>query len=549
LTQGIDKLTREWIRNASDEKAAKAGCRFDLERAEWAVSWIERFCRLYEGEFAGQKMELHDWQGEAVRRIFGWVKFSIEWNREIRRFRRGSVWVPKKNKKSPTLAAIGLYLLCGDGEQGQKVFSCAKDGGQAMIAHTHAMEMVRRSPELSAECSINKSTGRITHEPSRSFYSVIAGDNINSQEGLNGSVLVDETHVVDRRLMKVLKGAGISRSEPLQLEFSTAGNNPDGYGKEQFIYGAEVERGEREDEGYFYLAYAGSQDLTDDELDRRLVEIGKTANPAWGHTIHESEFVSAYQQSKHSISELADFKMYRLNIWQKTTSPWLRVGAWEACAESYTEDDMVGQPCYAGLDLSRSRDSTSLTLAFKCDDGIIRFLPFIWLPEQTARERNHLVPYADWEKSGDIFLMPGGVCDYAYVESKLAELHAKFQIRNLAYDPCYAEELTQRLEVNYEIPRVLFKQSPLNYTAPTTEFERLVITKGLRHNGNKVFSWHVGNIGIKFDPVTKLLRPVKVSKDDWRSIDSGQAAIMALSQAMLDTEEPSVYETRGILTL
>jgi phage terminase large subunit-like protein len=549
VSQGIDKLTREWIRNAADERAAKDGCRFDAERARWAVDWIQKFCYLYEGEFAGQKMVLRDWQLEAVMRIFGWVKRSEEWGREIRRFRRGSVWVPKKNKKSPTLAAIGLYLLCGDGEQGQKVFSCAKDGGQAMIAHNHALEMVRRSRELSSECSINKGTGRITHEPSRSLFSVVAGDNINSQEGLNGSVLVDETHVVDRRLMKVLRGAGISRSEPLQLEFSTAGNNPDGYGKEQFDYGALVERGDRVDESYFYMSYAAPQDISEDELDDNLLEMGRRANPAWGHTIHESEFVAAYNQSKHSLTDLADFKMYRLNIWQKNTSPWLRAGAWEACKEEFTADSLVGQPCYAGLDLSRSRDSTSMVLAFKCDDGIIRLIPYIWLPEQTARERNHLVPYLDWAKAGHIELMPGGVCDYAFVERAARDAHEKFTILNLAYDPCYAEELTQRLEVDHQLPRVLFKQTPLNYTAPTTEFERMVITRTLRHTGNPVFSWHVGNIGIKVDPVTKLLRPLKATKDHYKSIDSGQAAIMALSQAMTSAEEQSVYESRGLLTL
>jgi phage terminase large subunit-like protein len=101
------------------------------------------------------------------------------------------VWIAKKNGKSPTLAAWGLYLLCADGEQGQKVYSVAKDGKQAMIAHTHAIEMVRRSPALSpdmgGECTINRSTGQITYHPTSSVYKVVAGDNPQSQEGLNGS--------------------------------------------------------------------------------------------------------------------------------------------------------------------------------------------------------------------------------------------------------------------------------------------------------------------------------------------------------------------------
>ena len=35
-----DDITKRWIRNESDERAAFAGYRFDLERACWTVWWI-----------------------------------------------------------------------------------------------------------------------------------------------------------------------------------------------------------------------------------------------------------------------------------------------------------------------------------------------------------------------------------------------------------------------------------------------------------------------------------------------------------------------------
>jgi len=542
--RGIDKETKAWIRNASDERAAKNGCRFDPERAAWAVDWIQRYCCLYEGEFAGQPLILRDWQLDAVQRIFGWVKHSEEWGREVRRFRRGGVWVPKKNKKSPTLAAIGLYLLCGDGEQGQKVFSCAKDGRQAMIAHTHALEMVRRSPALSAECVINKSTGRITHEPTRSFYSVIAGDNINSQEGLNGSILVDETHVVDRRLMKVLRGAGISRSEPLQLEFSTAGNNPDGYGKEQFDYGQKVESGEFTDEEFFFQGFYAPQDVSDEDLAADPVKYGKMANPAWGHTIKQTEFLSHFNAAKHSISDLADFKMYRLNVWQRATNPWLKAGDWEKCREAFAEDDLAGKPCWAGLDLSKTRDMSALVLAFKGEgEEEHRLLPFFWLPESVAREKNHLASFLQWANDGFLELTPGDTVDYGFIKDRVRKLAEKFQIKALVYDETYAEKLTQEIaegekdsagNVVHEglgIERVAFSQSMMRFASPTADFERLVIGGKLRHDGHPVLAWQAGHVQVKTD-VNQNKRPVKPSKDDHRKIDGIVAGIMALAMAM-----------------
>ena len=549
-----DRVTRRWIRGPADERAARAGCRFDEERAAHAVGWVQRYCHLYEGEAAGQLMELRDWQLEVTMRLFGWVRHSEDWGREVRRFRRASVWVPKKNKKSPTLAAWGLYLLCGDGEPGQKVYSVAKDGKQAMISHTHALEMVRRSPELSAECQINKSTWQILHAPTSSVYKVVAGDNPQSQEGLNGSLMVDETHVVDRRLMKILRGAGISRAEPLHVEVSTAGSNPDGYGKERWDYGRKVESGEFEDEGLLFANYSAPQDLADADLDADPARYGKMANPAWGHTIKPAEYLQDYATAKASIADLADFKMYRLNVWQQSASPWLRESDWSACRRDFTADDLAGQECWAGLDLSKTRDMSALVLAFRGEGEEVRLLPFFWLPEETARKYNHLAPFLAWASSGHLELTPGGVMDYGFIRSRFRRLASVYRVRELAYDQTYAEETTQALEQGVTdasgrvieegtgVQRFVFPQRLMAFAEPVADFERLVIAGRLHHNGHPVLSWQAGHVKVKADANSNR-RPVKPSHDDHRKIDGIVAAIMALARLKLAPAAGSLYDT------
>ena len=54
-----DAVTRRWVRNRSDELAIENGCRFDVLAGAWAVFWIERYCRLYEGDQAGEPLILH----------------------------------------------------------------------------------------------------------------------------------------------------------------------------------------------------------------------------------------------------------------------------------------------------------------------------------------------------------------------------------------------------------------------------------------------------------------------------------------------------------
>lgn len=338
-------MTKDWVFNASDELAARAGYRFAPERGLFVVDWIQENCRLYEGEHAGKAMMVRNWRLDLVMRLFSWVGWSDLWQREVRRFTEGDVFVAKKNGKSPTLAAIGLYLLCGDGEPGQKVYLCAKDGNQARtIAGEHTVRMVEKSPALREVCGINKSTYRVTHHPTASWMAPQSSSNERTQkskEGLNGSVLVDELHVVDADYMNIIMGAGISRSEPLcPLGFSTAGSDPDAYGAMRFKKGAQIERGEIANEGthgYFCVAYAAPQKLTWQELARDPVKWGKMANPAWGELIDPQEFMRSFAKAGEREKDRRTFMMYRLNIWQNATSPWLDPGEWNACRRELGE--------------------------------------------------------------------------------------------------------------------------------------------------------------------------------------------------------------------
>jgi hypothetical protein len=89
------------VRTAADERAARAGMRFDPERAAFVCDWIENYCRLYEGDKAGEPLLLLGFQRDFLSRLFGWVRWSDEWGQWVRRFTHGAFWGAKKNGKSP----------------------------------------------------------------------------------------------------------------------------------------------------------------------------------------------------------------------------------------------------------------------------------------------------------------------------------------------------------------------------------------------------------------------------------------------------------------
>lgn len=555
-----DRATLAMVRGPADEQAVAEGCRFDEGRAAHAVEWIERTCHLYEGDQAGQLIRLMPWQKDFIRRLFGWVRWSGRLGRWVRRFTRAILFVPKKNGKSPLLAAIGVYVFDGDGEPGQKVYSTAKDGKQALISHAHAEEMVRRSPALARRCRVNGSTHAITCAETSSQYRIVAGDNVDGQEGLNGSVMVDECHVVDRRLAEVLRYAGDSRAEPLHVEVSTAGNNPDGYGKERFDYAQQVIR-EGGDTWTLAVVYAAPQDLSHADLDADPERYGREANPSWGVTIDPVKWVAEYHEAKKSLATLLVFLMYKLNVWQQAASPWLRASDWEACRRGFTEADLEGRDCWAGLDLSRTRDMSALVLAFHDGDESFRLLAYFWLPEDRARELYRLVPQLrEWAARGFVTLTPGNVIDYGFIKSSFRRLAARFAIRELAYDRTYAEEVTQSLEQGETddagnvlaegtgVVRYQFRQSAMEFAGPTADFERGVLGCTLHHNGHPVLSWQAGHVRVATD-ANRNRRPVKPGAGDHKSIDGIVAAIMAVARARQAPRSGSVYDTKGIEAL
>lgn len=541
----MDLTTRQWIRNAADERAVANGCRFDEARGEHVVKFFEKFLRLYEGDFAGQKFIPQDWQADLLYRVFGWVRDSDHWGRAVRRFRKAACFVPKKNGKSPLGAGVGLYLLAGDGEQGQKVFSAAKDGQQARIMHTHAEKMVELSAMLKRHCKINRATGRIAFLPTSSQYSILAGDNIDGQEGLNGSVVIDETHVVDERLARVLEHMGASRAEALQFEISTAGNNPEGYGRKQYDYGRAVNSGEFPDDEFFFAAYEAPQDATDEQIEN-TPSMWKAANPSWGVTINEEEFRASLKRAKRSLTDWVTFKMYRLNIWSASANPWLKQDDWQRCLKPFTEKDLEGMPCYLGLDLSRTRDMTCADLVFDDDERFFQ-LPQFWLPEERAKETNHLAPFLQWAADGHLSLTPGNVVDYRFILARLIELHEQFRILGVSYDKTYAEELTAQLEDECGCDRFIFEQTWRNYASGCAEYERLILAGLLHHNGNPILSWQAGHVQVKTD-TNQNKRPVKPPHNDIKKIDGIAAGIMGLALAIAQ-QENSAYTDRGMMTV
>ncbi len=547
----IDRDTKDWLRTAADERAAADGMRFDGERGEFVCSWIETYCCLYEGERAGHPLTLYPAQREFVMRLFGWVRWSDEWGAWIRRFVRAGLWMAKKNGKSPLAAAYNLYLLAGDNEPGQKVYMMAHDGQQARIAQNHAINMVKQSPALAADCKLNKTTLQIVHLPSNSVLSVVTGDDkrgADSKHGYNGSVTIDEMHVVNAHMMDAVGRAGISRKEPLQTSFSTAGTDPSSAGFERCQYGRQVNSGDRDDLHFLHVEYAAPQKATAAEIEANLDEYGQAANPAWSHLVKPSEFRADWQRSKAEPRKVALFMQERLDIWVGSVSRWLDVAAWERGARKYTLADLAGRDCFLGFDAARRLDMNAATFLFpwpEDGDACLRVWPIFWLPEETARERDHLFPFQSWAAGGHLNLTDGNTMDESRVIADIRDAITanKLNVRGLYYDAYYADGITLKLHEGERLGptsvpgvvgyRKIVAQTIPKLTGAACEFERRLKAGMVQHPNNLVMNWQIGHCEVVRDRNNNIA-PKKPDDKSAKNID-GVAALLDAMCGILES--------------
>jgi phage terminase large subunit-like protein len=129
---------------------------FDGSRALRVKTFCENL-KCTQGEWAGRPFILIPWQYEdVIKPLFGTLKDD-----GTRQYRFCYVEIPKKNGKSPLSAAIGLYMLCADGEASPEVYIAAADREQASYVFRYAAQMARENDVLMKNLKIADSRRRI----------------------------------------------------------------------------------------------------------------------------------------------------------------------------------------------------------------------------------------------------------------------------------------------------------------------------------------------------------------------------------------------------
>lgn len=548
-----------------------AGCWFDAKAAEHAIAFIEEVCTHIEGDKAGQQFLLEDWQKSIIANLFGWKRHDAQ-GREVRRYRKLLLYIPRKNGKTPLAAAICLLVLMTDGEQGAQIYGAAGDADQASLLFRHAVGMVEAEPELASRLQIYTGQGQksILYGAERSFYKVVSG-RPHGRHGYNPSmVLIDELHVADRDMVRALTSAFVSlnRKQPLTVYITTADYERESVCNETHDYASKVRDGIIEDPAFLPAIWETSREDADATVDTpdgprpywTTPECWARVNPNLGVSVNPEFLEAECRVAMVNPAAEGEFKRLYLNCKTEVVSRWLNMAKWDACAAEVTSpeewraaqlEELRGEPCFAGLDIGATDDLTALVLVFPRPEREVILLPwFFAATEGKWRGRNESRPlYESWHRRGFLELTPGDATDYDGILARAMELHGRFRIRKGAMDASY-----QGLQVAHDLAQAgiemeAYPQSPVRMTAPSREFEDRVIAGKVRHGANPILRWMASNVCVVGEK-HNLLKPVKPKRESPLKVDGIIAAIMGLALAMAEpAEEPSVYETERLLVL
>lgn len=475
--------------------------------------------------------------------LFGWVGPD-----GYRRFREAFIEMGKGNAKTPFLAGMGLYGLVMDDERAPEIYAAAVTRDQAQIMFRDAVRIVQSSPELPSHLlhiAGIEAPHNISNRQNLGFFRPFSREQGLKSGPRPSMALVDEVHEHPTpEVINKMKAGFKFRKQPLLACITNSGFNRTTICYEMHQHGQAVVNGTLSDDQFFaYIC-----DL--DEGDRPLTDEScwKKANPLLGVTITEAYLRRQVQNAINLPSE--QNTVLRLNFcqWTEQDQRWLDMAQWDACHGTVDLDALVGQPCYAGLDLASTRDVTAFVLAFPSeDDDTIDVVPFFWVPEETLQERvqRDRVPYDAWARDGFLRTTPGNVCDYDRIREDIRELAERFEIREIAYDRWGATQLITQLESDGAICSPL-GQGFASMSAPTKELEKHIVGQQVRHGGHPVLRWMAANVAVEQDAAGNVKPSKRRSRD---KIDGIVALVMAVDRLTRYLHEPSVYDSEGIFVV
>ena len=485
---------------------------FREDRAEKVIKFISML-KHYVGEHNGKPFLLLPYQKWIIYNIFGFYYP----NTDKRVINYVYLELARKNGKSAFAAAISLYMLCADGENGSEVEFVANNAKQAKLSFIKASNFLSSIDKNGKH--FQRYRDSIKFDERKSILQILSSE-ASGNDGYNSYCFVlDECHEQkDSRLWDVMCSSQGMRKNPLAIITTTAGFNLYGFCYNYRRTCTEILSGLKKDDSQFVAIYT-----MDDDDDWTDSNNWIKANPSLGVTVYESKLQQQIEKAKNNTSLEVGIRTKNLNQWISTSDIWISNDLLMDATEKVDLDDFKESTCYIGVDLASVSDLTAVSVMIPID-GKFYFKTKYYLPQSALKDNSNCELYKDWKRKGYLTITDGNVTDYDYLLSDIIKVSNKLFIDKIAYDAYNATQWAINATAQ-GLPLEPYSQALWSFNRPTKEFERLIKSGRVVIDDNPITRWCFSNVVLKRD-FNENIKPTKL--ENQQKIDGTISMIESL---------------------
>lgn len=529
--QALFKATRpEWIFDGSEIDDP-------FGFGERAVDFLRR---LSHPKSESGKFDLPLFWERIARRIYG----PCFPNRR-RQVRTVFILLPRGARKTTFGAGLALLHTVGwERVQNGQAMVAASAEEDATIAYDEALGIVTATEWLQGAMKPTESLFILEHRKSKAKFRALASGGKGKLGKTPNFVLADELIAWEgenaRKMWSAIRTGLNKIPNSLLVIITQAGRGQENLAFDLLKYARRVQSGAVEDPGFLPVLFE-----TDPDADWQDEALWHHVNPGLADGYPDIDGLRQMaREAKERPAERDNFRQFHLNTWlDYSASPFVAMPIYDEGRGEVDLDELetTQAPCWLGVDLSSNSDLTAIVAAWRDGEDGYQVWPWFFCPEDNLRRRADKdgVPYPDWAEQGFIVPTPGNVVDFRMVEDQIRELCARFNVREIAFDPHLARNTLNNL-LEDGLPAVEMRQGWVTMAPAVKELERAIVGRRFRHGAHPILRWHFDNIAGETDKAGNRSFHKGKSRD---RIDGAVAAAMAVARCAAGDSGLSSYDT------
>lgn len=465
-----------------------------------AAAWMEANLVHGEGDLFGQPFRCTADQRQFLDRL---LRYDAKSGRLI--VRRALLGRAKGWGKTEFIAAIVLFFLAGPiAPPAPNIPIAAASFEQADLLFGTARVMATEGP-LKPFLEAFDTEILIRDAPGRAFrVAAAAGTNDGGRPTVFAADELHEWTGNKARVFLVISNSIAKRRDGLVLVISTAGSEESELLRGLYDHGKAIEAGTVDDPSFLMDWAEADPTLNPHDGPEVRAVMARQANA------HIDEFgtLEFVERRWHEIPE-HEWLRYFANRWVAIAQEsWLPAGTWQSCPRS--TGLVEGAETWIAVDMALKHDSVAAVAVQRSGDR--------------------------WCAEAKVWFPAGTTIDVAAVENHLREMHRRYRLVEVPYDPAFFERSAQVL-TDDGLPMVEFPQSAARMVPACQTAYELICSGQVEHDGDPVFA----------DQVTSAVP--RQTEAGWRlskgksrrKIDASIALVMALARATARTEAPGLF--------